>query len=404
MARFSPVQPRYKVNDGYHNYVVWEEQDPMDEGGFDQEKAFPLLKPAADVLGIPCRSRKQRGWYQVRKQPQLATPSAGVVASPALSPADLPIELILNIAESMGLSRWHGEEQVTMIRHELASCARVCRHWANAVQPRLFEGVTISSHSEINELLEIRRTTFTELAQYNSGPELKDWLTNPPFSHLASRMTARYPKNGWGAYNALTITGPLPASQGPTLRTIYGRIPRSLPATESACIHNLTLQHVHFRTFLDLLRLISELSKLIYFTGSQVTWPKASEPPNVPERFTSGKRRLALLQVALDDCTAGQSWLTLLLIRKKSFSEAIGLLTRRIDDWLPEVTAFYAGDRSEHWSRSDIGACLSLSVNVASQLIVPLPCRTLVDDLPNAYAHPYCPAVCRIESLRHGGE
>ena len=39
--------------------------DPMDLGRFEEEDAFPLLKPSIHVFGFPRLSRTQRGWHQV---------------------------------------------------------------------------------------------------------------------------------------------------------------------------------------------------------------------------------------------------------------------------------------------------------------------------------------------------
>ena len=51
--------------------MFWKE--PMDQPNFDAEQPFPLWKPDIDVLGIPSRSRKQRGWFQISRPPSSHT-------------------------------------------------------------------------------------------------------------------------------------------------------------------------------------------------------------------------------------------------------------------------------------------------------------------------------------------
>lgn len=340
--------------------------EPMDEPQFDEEGAFPLLKPSIDVLGVPCRSRKQRGWYQVQSFPPPVASSRNAATDRASAAARLPMEMIFKIGWSVGSSHSttsHMWVKSPTLRHELASWARVCRHWAKVIQPRLFAGVTISSNSEMTQLLEIRRTSLTELARYNTRLELLDSLGTPPFTHLTSPIKAQYTKYDWGVYNSLAMTGPLPASQGPTLRSIHARVPRSLPCSTSSFIGTLMLQHIHFRSPMDLLRLVSELPDLGSLTGMRLTWPTGSTLPPVPPMWMSHRPHVRGCQMIFIDCTAGQfcRWLAFLMTPRESFSNALGALMRQIDQWLRNITVFNATIRGvDERGEPGIGACSTL--------------------------------------------
>ena len=49
------------------NYWIneWSYHDPVDLVSYDESTAFPAMKPNFDVISVPRRTRKQRGWYQI---------------------------------------------------------------------------------------------------------------------------------------------------------------------------------------------------------------------------------------------------------------------------------------------------------------------------------------------------
>ena len=205
-------------------------RDPMDAAEFNEEQAFPLLKPSIDVLGIPRRSRRQRGWYQVRssRRSQPAAILDGTATSPTNSAAGPPLDILLLILESIRYSNAFYGTGLLVARRELGICARVCRDWAKVLQPQLFEYLTIRSAEEMGQLGEILRNSLTGLAKQDPNFKLEDSLSIHPFTHLASISIC---KNARGAVrlNSLSIGGPLPSARGLSLRSVYGRLPRSLP-------------------------------------------------------------------------------------------------------------------------------------------------------------------------------
>ena len=340
-------QPFSRVQDGFINApeLRWlRRRDPMDAPEFNEELAFPLLKPSIDIFGIPRRSRRQRGWYQVRSPLLRSRPAAilnDVGTAATSSDTGPPPDIRSSILESIRFSEAFYSTGLLVARHELGMCAQVCHHWAKVLQPQLFECLTISSAGEIRQLGDILRTSLTGLARHDPNFKFEDSLSVHPFTHLASisickreRVTIRL--------NELSIRGPLPSSRGLSLRSVHGRLPRSLPARHFILLGELKLRDIHFRLFTDFIRLVSELPTLRTLVGIQLTWSQVLEPPLVPRAGASWRRHVGdnFCAVTLRDCTVGQHWPALLLIGRKSLSDEPGTLTRQIDESLSDVVGF----------------------------------------------------------------
>ena len=310
--------------------------DPMDESGFSEEHAFPLLKPSNDVLGVPRRSRKQRGWYQIAHPLQPDRIREITATQPMRSASDLPPELVSRIAgaaggrSSIGRDRWLG--------HELSSCAQVCRHWANILQPKLFQRLPIDSHRNMTQLLQIRCTSLTKLTQHGATLELSDKLGNAPFTHLALDVQ---PELELGVHHSLKISGPLPPRCGTSLRSVHALLPRSLPRSRSLHLFQLTLQDVYFRSFTDLVRLVWELPTLHFIWGLRLTW-RTKWPSPVPLLIPELARRPRRFPITahLEACPPRQHSLTLLLTSPVSASHQLDKLAQCVDEQLVAVRQF----------------------------------------------------------------
>ena len=296
---------------------VW---DPMEAQDFDVTRAFPLFKPAIDVFGVPRRSRKQRGWYQVRS-PWKPTPTCRTLSTLA-SAADIPPELISMIVLEIG-----GVD-------ELASCARVCHHWARVLQPRLFEHITLCSRDDMQHLLDIHRTSLTNLSQAIESLTLMTSFGAAPFAHRIAKIKHTFRAD-------LTIDGPSPPSACRNLRSIHASLPRSLPPAASRGITFLELRDVHFRSFMDLVELVSELPHLDSFTGSRLTWTEESAWPHISRRHTAAKRDIGRRHswFTLINSMPGHRWVVLSLTGLQGSSEEFSALLRQIEERLAHVEA-----------------------------------------------------------------
>lgn len=90
--------------------------------------AFPSLKPDFDVFGPPKRSRRQRGWYQIKRWPPV--PDAGMDIpdhhTKRATGSDIPPEMFELVHEAL-----LGEFAAAgFSKRELGACALVCRYCA----------------------------------------------------------------------------------------------------------------------------------------------------------------------------------------------------------------------------------------------------------------------------------
>ena len=306
-----------------HGFPRVRYRDPMDTQNFKEEEAFPLLKPSIDTFGVPHRSRAQRGWYQIRSPARPVAPPHIAAYHHEATAADLPPELVSRIAESVSGSR-----------SALVSCARVCRHWANILQPKLFRRIMLRSLRESNQLLSIRRASLTGLIHEELFLTLEAQLRDPPFIHRISHM-----KHLSGA--RATITGPLPAPCGSSVRSVLGGVPRALPRSSLAHIRNLTLEDVNFRSFMDFMDLVAELPpSMVIFRAVRLTWRKEVTWPDVPRRYASARHRVSQRCIYLDHCMPGQRWLVLLLLGYQRVPSEFGALVRQVEEQLGDVQNF----------------------------------------------------------------
>ena len=302
------------------------QRDPMDQDYFSVERAFPLLKPSIDVLGVPRRSRRQRGWYQVRSPSRPVTSLGGAIHQRMRTAADLPPELVLAIVHTI-------RDTFDWSRHTLALCARVCRHWADIFQPLLLLDLKIFSHSEMTRLSRVRHTLTSKIVQHTAVLSLEDKLGNAPFTHLASKILI-----GTRSTCTLKITGPLPARCGARLTSIYGLLPKSLPSSRVLRIHSLTLEDARFHSFMDMVRLIQEIPTLISLTGIRLSWPSESGWPGTSSVLSTSRWPAPRLDIVrLEECEPRQHWLALLLTNKLSWSDELAALVRQIDENLAEA-------------------------------------------------------------------
>ena len=319
-------------NDDGHTY--FRRCDPIDERDFSEERAFPLITPAIDVFGVPLRSRKQRGWYQVvHPAPVISLENA--VLQPLHSAVEFPPEIISRIADA-AIGGNEPDPELEWSSHELSSYAMVCRHWANVVQPRLFQRVTVNSHREITQLLNIHRTSLTKLAQHGTLLELMDKLGNEPFAHLATDV-----RPDAHLKHLLVISGPLPPNCGSRFRSIHALLPRSLPPSRVLRLSRLVMQDIHFRFFTDLIQLVWELPVLTFLQGTRLTWESESVRPGALLAWVAARRsKLRSSGASMEACTPHQHCLTLLLTGVLNFHRPLGDLVRHIDEQLAGVREF----------------------------------------------------------------
>lgn len=242
-------------------------EDPMDRDGYKEAVAFPMRKPNFDVFGIPGRTRKQRGWYQVQPHPKSRPKQHAIFLAPESSPgvsatgADIPTELVRLVGEMMSQRLWAGDDED---RSTMVTCALVCRHWASQFLPKILNCVEIHSRRRAFGLWEFDRSP---ARCFHRGCDSfvsvdVNRLSELSFMHLLAQMRCRKID--------VRLQGPLPRGWK-TLRSVHQALPQSLPRSLSVGITRLQLRGIHFQRFSDLTHLVCELTDLEYLVCDKVT-------------------------------------------------------------------------------------------------------------------------------------
>ncbi|KAJ3536567.1 hypothetical protein NM688_g6821 [Phlebia brevispora] len=253
-------------------YEVWiEGKDVMDEENFDEDAAFPRLKPNLEVLqvGSPNYTRKQRGWYHIRPWPPSlpGTMSAAPGTGRHVTGADIPPELFDIIIKHIGFH----EGAVALKKRELGRIALVCRRWADILQGKIFEKITLRSREDFvvfSSLISHPQSRIpipaqrVELLQPLTQYPLKPWVhTLPPSQLLRSEE--------WSRVFCMVLSGPLPPRK--STRSIWNMIPTMSPLSYRG-IYELELRNLHVGKLGDLIRIPRELPSLTQLTLWDVTW------------------------------------------------------------------------------------------------------------------------------------
>lgn len=269
-----------------HKLLRYILHDPMDEPGYQEATAFPSRKPNIDVFGPPShRSRKQRGWYQVRSwppRPQLQTFSSDGRHFLLLAEV-LPQELIRRILDHCIING----QLSGNARGELARCGQVCRFWADHCRITLFATLSLISENDMLDLRDFQDDDRCLFLPYLDEIVIaQENLTEPPWTHTFIPIWHE------GNFVRVELQGPLPPSLR-TLRSVHTTLPRSLPRHFCGLIREVDLFDLHLRRFHDLIHLMGELPDLSAIRCTRVTW--SDRPGELPHR----RPTIALNQLSL---------------------------------------------------------------------------------------------------------
>ena len=318
----------------------WVASSPVYDGLVDKEPLSLSSKPDSDVFGVPKRSRKQRGWYQVRARRPRGSPilMARQLSRSRLA-AELPAELVHMVVEA--LSSRSGS------RKYLSICSTVCRHWAEALRPILFAEITLRSRTHIFELLAFLAAPLSRIAEYIEQITLAHTLPSAPLLHLLPRLSERLDVR-YGA----TIIGPLPRTCSMSMRTIHWQLPRPIRHPNVLAFTEVTIEDVHIPAFADLVRLVWELPLLEAFRGTRLTWG-AEDNLLRPHRIPAGRDfgELPGPDIALRNCASSQLWLAASLtgglLALPDEYERIGALLRIVSSQLSDAQQIEVTARCE---------------------------------------------------------
>lgn len=294
----------------------------MDRDDYKEVSAFPMQKPNFEVFGIPQRTRKQRGWYQVQRHSRSRASPHICSIIPTFQPssiaratgADVPIELVRLVGEIISQQLYYF---IYEDRRMMMACALVCHDWAKHFHPKVFTQVMLRSKQRAAKLYQFDRSPACRF--YKWFP-LDSHMYNLPrpwirlaFESLSElTCTTHLLTQTRGSVQDWVLRGPLP-SGWKTIRSIHQALPRSLPRSFSIGITKLVLRDIQFQRFSDLLHLVYELPDLEHVNcGNGVTWgpPPATFDALPRRRATWSESKSHRLMVALDGSeAAARAWL-----------------------------------------------------------------------------------------------
>ncbi|KAJ3536300.1 hypothetical protein NM688_g6857 [Phlebia brevispora] len=276
-------------------------QDPMDTENFNEETAFPLVKPNIEVFGLlpPATLRRQRGWYQRNRwrPPKRKGVDRGKKAATG---EDVPPELFDIVIGWLVNGRLQNapRDRVSASKQELGSMALVCRHWAKLIQPMIFRVTMLRGREDVNTLLSFLRSPTTAVSKYLQHPQLSlNIATYPciPWIHIAcsSNMLSKQ-------FILARIDGPLPS--GRSMKGLHDMLPRNCPLFFSR-IEELLLTDVHFKSLPCILRSVRDMADLKFVRLVKVTWDRPSDDEIHPPLASRRTRFCAHPRYKMQECT-----------------------------------------------------------------------------------------------------
>ncbi|KAF7796842.1 hypothetical protein EIP86_008026 [Pleurotus ostreatoroseus] len=275
--------------------------DPLDWRTYSDTTSFPTLKPDFTVFGVPRRSRKQRGWYQVKKR-NASSPSFPLVY-PRATGADVPPELFDRIIEAIAPN--YLQDTRVEERQILAACGQVCRFWAEKCNKVLYYRLNLRKRDDFLTLRAFNEDSGSQIFRYWSDSDIHvsvTQLSSMPWLHLMTGLLQNAQKEGPAI--GVTVEGPLPPKMK-SMRTLHPGLPRA-PRQFSYGITHLVLKDIHFQRLHDLMNVLRELPYLYWLECEKLTW--AVLPSTIPRRLRSAGLQLQIPSYTMLLWKCSQTW------------------------------------------------------------------------------------------------
>ncbi|KAF7793581.1 hypothetical protein EIP86_004695 [Pleurotus ostreatoroseus] len=288
---------------------VYDFTDQTYHSNGDANTAFPSFKPDYDVFPIPCRSRKQRGWYQVRPRSSEHTcisSKARVVKKDAA--ARVPEELFHKILDEV--VPWRNV-LARDVKAQLSQCSLI----------------TLSSRRDFLEFMAFITDPGCRFRSYCRSVHVSlnsNSMAEKPWTH-------RLPCIKGVVWDSLSLSGPLPQSLK-TLKSVFCTFPFRLPCIYHHTIRYLTLTDIHFIRMYDLLSLLKDIPNMSSLHCLRLTWGSA-QTGHLSRRDRNGSRYTLSYQIpsiTMVDCerSAAQALVHMFVIFRDGSGPSIHLNDR----------------------------------------------------------------------------
>lgn len=206
-------------------------------------------------------------------------------------------------------------------KRQIASVALVCRTWAAACQPRLFEELELRCREDLEQLLGLMACPKTKIQQYIwfIKCRVKPADSSPPWIYLAyiqlipKVISSRQPRT-----LDIYIDGPSHKEYKGLERQLFLR---PLPPSVTR-VSNLYLTDLHFKRFRDLVKLVSAYPSLKCVKCDRVTWDPATDNELPAPKSSLSRCTPYTRQYSMHQCTdiGAAVWLPLLLSQDRLHS------------------------------------------------------------------------------------
>ncbi|KAJ3554731.1 hypothetical protein NM688_g2955 [Phlebia brevispora] len=240
---------------------------------------------------------------------------------------DLPVELfdlILSFYDSSSFSN-----KVGISKRQLGAIVLVCRHWALACQPKMFENIRLHGLKDFNRLWEAMSHPLSRIGGYVKTIEYIVWddLSATPWIYIACRKLKHFPKLSSSVQFRLVSFDIDAKKLTMAIRSPISRCHRIM------CIDTLHLSDVKFARLEDLGRAVGELPCLKKAEFYTIMWdePKRDgEFPALLPCLKSSQKSPACLHLDMFECTDNSAvlWLACLHGTRRLRTEDLQTLYR----------------------------------------------------------------------------
>lgn len=243
------------------------------------------------------------------------------------------------------------EQRLDVSKRELGTCSLVCRHWASRLRPDIFAKLSLRSRVDAESFFDLAqssiwpRNSIQSVTAYVKSLKLEQDIHSPTFIHLFTHFVPNIQlllPNLGSIRVSIQALPPIPAltpidkleDQMPTPQSLYGSLPRRLPASSSwyslqQWLH-FELVNITFAQFRDVLPFVAGIPTIdaLEFRAIRFLETEFLDAPPAPGLLRS-RRRIPSDEVFVRECDTVWPFVWILVTTRRArvdpiFSEEQG--------------------------------------------------------------------------------
>lgn len=146
----------------------------------------------------------------------------------------------------------------------LSACSLTCRYWCKVCRPLIFWKLNLRCRSDVQTLLHFFSSPHSTLKTLLRILIAEPGATSaPPWLHHVAALASQLERTEiW-----LRLASPLPG-----LSSVHAQLPKTIPSLFTISFTTFELRAHRFKTFTELMRLITSLPALHHLTCADVSW------------------------------------------------------------------------------------------------------------------------------------